>query len=75
MSVSRTLSRMVELHIGKHGVALLILLFLFLGLEDVLVWVNSGTVPAVEFFVGLLLVLGVAAFAVREATLHPPPRH
>lgn len=66
---------MVELHIGKHGVVLLILLFLLLGLEDVLVWVNSGTVPAVEFFVGLLLVLGVAAFAVREATLHPPPRH
>ncbi|WP_255196668.1 hypothetical protein [Halorarius litoreus] len=66
---------MVEVNIGRHGVILLVLLFAILAFEDVLVWINSGTLPAVEFFVGLLLVLGVVAFAIREANLHPPPRH
>lgn len=66
---------MVDVHIGRHGVILLVLLFVLLAFEDVLVWLNSGTLPAAEFFVGLLLVLGVVTFAIWEANLHPPPRH
>lgn len=66
---------MVELHIGRHGVVLLVLLFVLMAAEDALIWLNSGTVPAIEFFVGLVLVLGVMALAVLEANLHPPPRH
>lgn len=66
---------MVEIHIGRHGVILLVLLFLLLASEDILIWVNSGTVPAIEFFAGLLLVLAVVTLAIWEANQHPPPRH
>lgn len=66
---------MVEFRIGRHGVVLLVLLFVILGSEDVLIWLNTGSLPAIEFFVGMLLVLVVVALAVHEAVLHPPPRH
>jgi hypothetical protein len=65
---------MVDLEIGRHGVILLVILFLIFGLEDILIWINRGELPAVEFFVGLILVLALVAWAVREAQLHPPPR-
>jgi hypothetical protein len=65
---------MVNLHIGKHGVVLLVLLFLLLGIEDVLIWVRDGDLPALEFFVGLVIVLVVVAWAVRQANLFPPIR-
>ncbi|MFB6171941.1 MAG: hypothetical protein ABEJ23_05355 [Haloarculaceae archaeon] len=64
---------MVELQIGRHGVVLLIFMFLLLGAEDILVWLNSGDLPAAEFFVGMLVVLGVILLAIREAIQHPPP--
>lgn len=63
---------MVDFQIGRHGVILLVALFLLLGMEDILIWVNTGTLPAIEFFVAMFLVLGVFALAVREAVLHPP---
>lgn len=65
---------MVEIHIGRHGLYLLVLLFVILGAEDVLIWVNSGALPGIEFFAGALLVLAVFALAIHEARLHPPPR-
>lgn len=65
---------MVDLHIGKHGVILLALLFVILAFEDVLIWFNRGEVPAIEFFVGLVLVLAVIAAAIYEAELYRPPR-
>ncbi|QCC50714.1 hypothetical protein [Halapricum salinum] len=65
---------MVDLHIGRHGVILLAILFVILGFEDVLVWLNSGDLPAIEFFVGLILVLAVIAGAIYEAEQYRPPR-
>lgn len=65
---------MVEFHIGRHGVILLVACFLLLGAEDVLIWLRTGTLPAVEFFLASVLVLGVLAVAVREAVIHPPTR-
>lgn len=64
---------MVEADIGRNGVLVLVALFLILAAEDVLIWVRSGIVPAIEFFVGMVLVLVVVAFAIWEARHHPPP--
>lgn len=64
---------MVEFRIGRHGVILLVLLFLLLAGEDILIWVNTGAVPSLEFFVGMVVVLAVVALALREAISHPPP--
>lgn len=66
---------MVDVHIGRQGVILLVILFILLAFEDILIWMNTGTIPAAEFFVAMLLVLGVVALALWEANLHPPPRH
>ncbi|WP_410767160.1 hypothetical protein [Haloferax sp. DFSO60] len=66
---------MVNFHIGRGGVVIILLLFLLLELEDILIWVNTGSLPAIEFFVATIIVLGVVAFAIREAVAHPPPRH
>lgn len=67
--------RMVELDIGKHGVILLVLLFLVMGIEDILIWLNTGALPAIEFFIAIVIVLSILALAIREARHHPPPRH
>ena len=64
---------MVELEIGRHGVLILLILFLLLGFEDILIWVNQGIMPAIEFFLAMVLVLGVIMFALREANRHKPP--
>lgn len=66
---------MVELDIGKHGVILLVLVFLLMGIEDILIWLNTGALPAIEFFIGIVIVLSILALAIREARHHPPPRH
>jgi hypothetical protein len=66
---------MVELDVGRTGVAILVLLFLLLTAEDLLVWINAGSVPGIEFFLGAAVVLVVAFFAIRQARSHPPPRH
>lgn len=65
---------MVKLRIGRHGVIILVLLFLLLGAEDVLIWYNTGALPAIEFFVAMLVVLGIVALAIYESVVHPPPR-
>jgi len=66
---------MVQLNIGRRGVLLLVLLFVVMGIEDILIWLNTGEVPTIEFFVGMVIVLTVFALAIREANRHPPPRH
>ncbi|AFK21279.1 hypothetical protein E6P09_17065 (plasmid) [Haloferax mediterranei ATCC 33500] len=64
----------MELDIGRTGVAILLVLFLILGVEDVYVWTVSGVVPGIEFFVALVFVLVIAFIAIREAREHPPAR-
>lgn len=66
---------MAELRIGRHGVVLLALLVLLLGAEDIVVWVRSGELPAIEFFVGLCVVLVTIALAIYEANRHRLPHH
>jgi len=66
---------MVQLNIGRRGVLLLVLLFVVMGMEDILIWLNTGEVPTIEFFVGMVIVLTVFALAIRELKRHPPPRH
>jgi hypothetical protein len=63
---------MVEPDVGRHGLAILLVLFVILGVEDVLVWLNSGTVPGIEFFLAALLVVAIAAAAIRESSRHAP---
>lgn len=64
----------MRLGIGRTGVAIILLLFVILGIEDVYVWAVSGTVPGIEFFLALLLVLVISIVAIREARAHPPSR-
>lgn len=64
----------MELGIGKTGVAIVVALFLILTAEDLIIWIRSGAVPGLEFFLGVLLVLVVVILAIREARSHPPPR-
>lgn len=64
---------MVELHIGRHGVIILVILFVILTVEDVFVWINSGVVPGIEFFVGAVLVVAIIGFAIQEGMTYRPP--
>lgn len=64
---------MFSLKMGRNGVLILLFVFILLGAEDVLIWVNSGIVPGVEFFIAMLLILVVFAIAIRQAIAHPPP--
>lgn len=66
---------MVDIDVGWAGAGLLVLVFLLLGAEDVVVWLNGGAVPGVEFFVVAVLVVAVLALAIRRARANPPPRH
>ena len=66
---------MISFRIGRHGVVLLLALFVLLGAEDAVIWINRGVVPGVEFFLGALLVLVIVADAIRAAVAHPPPGH
>lgn len=68
-------SRCFSFDIGKHGVILLVLVFLLRGIEDILIWLNTGALPAIEFFIGIVIVPSILALAIREARHHPPPRH
>lgn len=63
---------MFTLGMGRNGIVILLFVFVLLGAEDVLIWVNGGVVPGVEFFLATLLVLVVFAFAIRQAIAHPP---
>lgn len=63
----------MELDIGKTGAVVLTALVVILLAEDVFVWLNAGTLPGVEFFLGLGLVVGVWFFAIRAARHHRPP--
>lgn len=62
-------------HVGRAGLLVLAALFVVLTIEDVYIWVTAGTVPGLEFFLGLLLVVGTWFYAIRTAREHPPPRH
>jgi len=64
---------MVDLHIGRHGILILLVLFLIMGLEDILVWMNSGVIPGLEFLIAAVIVLAVVVLAIRQANRHPPP--
>ena len=62
---------MVDLHIGRHGVIILLVVFLLLAAEDILIWINAGVIPAVEFWFAMAIVLVIVALAIHEANLHP----
>lgn len=64
---------MADLQIGRHGVILLVVLFLLLAAEDVLIWVESGVVPGVEFFLASLVVGATMAYVIREVQKYEPP--
>lgn len=65
---------MVDLRIGVHGLIILLVVFLLLGLEDILIWINSGVIPGVEFLIATFIVVIVFALAIREANVRSPRR-
>lgn len=60
--------------VGRTGVFIVLILFVVLGIEDVYLWVIEGTIPGLEFFLALVIVLIVTVVAIREARTHPPSR-
>ena len=56
--------------IDGTGAVILLLVFLLLGAEDILIWVNGGVVPGIEFFLASLLVVGLLAVAILQARDH-----
>ncbi|WP_049915232.1 hypothetical protein [Haloferax mucosum] len=64
----------MRVDIGRAGIAILLTLFVILGIEDAYIWAASGVVPGIEFFVALVFVLVIAVVAIREARAHPPSR-
>jgi len=64
----------MEFDVGKTGAVILTVLFVILMVEDIFIWVNAGTVPGLEFFLGLALILIVWFYAIRAARHHRPPR-
>ncbi|MFC7115232.1 hypothetical protein ACFQH2_10140 [Natronoarchaeum sp. GCM10025703] len=64
---------MRDLRIGKHGVAVLVAIFLILTIEDIFIWINSGIVPGIEFFIASLAVVVVFALAIRQSQKYDPP--
>lgn len=63
----------MEFDVGKTGALILAVLFVILTAEDVFVWVTAGSVPGIEFFLGLVLVVVVWFYAIRAARHHRPP--
>lgn len=64
---------MVDLRIGRHGVIIILVLFLTFAIEDILIWINRGAVPGIEFFVASIVLLVVFAILIRDARNHRPP--
>lgn len=64
---------MERLRIGKHGVAIVAAIFLLLAVEDLFIWLHSGVVPGIEFFVASVIVVIVFVLAIRQAQKYDPP--
>ncbi|AOW79559.1 hypothetical protein HTSR_0359 [Halodesulfurarchaeum formicicum] len=64
---------MIRDTLGRAGIALLVIVFLVLFVEDILIWHNSGILPAIEFLLIDIAVLAVLALAIREVRRRRPP--
>ncbi|APE94810.1 hypothetical protein [Halodesulfurarchaeum formicicum] len=64
---------MIRSTLGRPGIALLVIVFLVLFVEDILIWHNSGALPAIEFLLLDVAVLAVLALAIREVRRRRPP--
>ncbi|MGM0372569.1 MAG: hypothetical protein ACQEQJ_08720 [Halobacteriota archaeon] len=64
---------MIRNTLGRAGIALLVIVFLVLFVEDILIWHNSGTLPGIEFLLLDVAVLAVLALAIREVRRRNPP--
>ena len=62
----------MELDIGRNGAIVLLVVFALLAIEDVLIFLNEGTVPGLEFFAASLVVLAVLAYVIKASLEHYP---
>ena len=60
----------MRLRIGRTGAVIVLLVFLLLAAEDMLIWVNGGVIPGIEFFLAALLVVGLFVVAILQARGH-----
>lgn len=60
----------MQLGIGRTGVLIVLLVFLLLAVEDIVIWVNSGVIPGIEFFLASLVVVGIIVVAILQARSH-----
>lgn len=59
--------------LGRTGKAILIIAVVLLLSEDLLIFYNSGTIPALEFLVLDALVIAILFVAIQVARRHRPP--
>lgn len=60
--------------VGRTGALIVVLIFGLLAAEDAFIWMNSGTVLGIEFFVAGVLALFLIGAGMWEARQHPPSR-
>lgn len=63
---------MADFHVGRTGAIVLLVVFALLVVEDVLIRLNRGIVPGIEFFLASVLVAVVLAYVINTALRHDP---
>lgn len=64
---------MLRVDLGRTGLVVLAIVFGLLAGEDLLIYLNRGTLPAIEFLLIDVLVLGIIIVAITEARRRQPP--
>jgi len=59
--------------LGRSGIAIVVIVTILLFIEDLLILINTGTMPAIKFLLLDLMVLGILVAAIYEARRHYIP--
>jgi hypothetical protein len=59
--------------LGRTGIVVLVIASVLLLGEDLLILYNTGVLPAIEFLLLDIVVIGILAIAIREARRRIPP--
>ena len=64
---------MIGESLGRTGIVVLLIAIAILGGENLLIFLNSGALPAIEFLLFEAVVIAILAIAIREARRRRPP--
>lgn len=64
----------MDLNIGRTGLIIVLVVFLLLAIEDILIWLNSGVLPGIEFLIAALLLAGLFLMGINQVRNQRYPR-